>query len=78
MTYKHVAIIREGRSAFKIVRGKSIKKNTHLGRPEHRWEENIEIYLTEIGINTINWVDSSQDRDYSRGLVNAVLNLRVP
>ena len=34
--------------------------------------------LKEIGINTRNWVDSAQDRDYWRTLVNAALNLRVP
>ena len=34
--------------------------------------------LEEIGINTKNWVDSTQDRDYWRALVNAALNLRVP
>ena len=34
--------------------------------------------LEEIGINTRNWVDSAQDRDYWRALVNAALNLRVP
>ena len=39
---------------------------------------NIRIYLKEIGIDTINWVDSAQDRDYCRALVNAALNLRVP
>ena len=33
--------------------------------------------LEEIGINAGNWVDSAQDRDYWRGLVNAALNLRV-
>ena len=34
--------------------------------------------LDEIGINAGNWVDSAQDRNYWRGLVNAALNLRVP
>ena len=33
--------------------------------------------LKEIGINTMNWVDSAQDRDYWRTLVNAALNLQV-
>ena len=33
--------------------------------------------LEEIGINAGNWVDSAQDRDYWRDLVNAALNLRV-
>ena len=34
--------------------------------------------LEEIGINAENWVDSAQDRNYWRALVNAALNLRVP
>jgi hypothetical protein len=34
--------------------------------------------LKEIGINIGNWVDSAHDRDYSRALVNAALNLQVP
>ena len=29
-------------------------------------------------INAGNWVDSVQDRNYLRALVNAALNLRVP
>ena len=33
--------------------------------------------LEEIGINAGNWVDTTQDRDYWRALVNAALNLRV-
>ena len=32
--------------------------------------------LEKIGINAGNWVDSPQDSDYWRALVNAALNLR--
>ena len=35
------------------------------------------MFLKLIGINTSNWLDSAQDRDYRRALVDAVLNLRV-
>ena len=49
-----------------------------LRRPSRRWEDNIRMDLEEIGINAVNLVDSAQDRDYWRALVNAALNLRVP
>ena len=48
------------------------------GRPRHRLEDNIRMYLEEIGISAGNWVDLAQDRDYWRALVNAALNLWVP
>ena len=67
----------EGRNAFKILTGKPTGKRL-LGRPRHRWEDNIRMDLEEIGINVGNWVDSAQDRNYWRALVNAALNLRVP
>ena len=66
-----------GRSAFKILTGKPTGKRT-LGRPRRRWEDNIRMDLEEIGINARNWVDSAQNRNYWRALVNAALNLRVP
>jgi hypothetical protein len=34
--------------------------------------------LKYVGINTRNWVDPTQDRNYWRALVNAALNLQVP
>ena len=40
-----------------------------------KWKDNIRIDLEEIGINGGNWVDSAQDRNYWRALVNAALNL---
>ena len=73
----HVARIEEGRSAFKILTGKPTGKRP-LGRPRRRWEDNIRMDLEEISINAGNWVDSAQDRDYWRALVNAALNLWVP
>ena len=42
-----------------------------------RWEDNIKLDLKEIGVDTSNCVDSAQDRDYWRALVNVALNLRV-
>ena len=71
-----VARMEEGRSAFKILTGKPTRKRP-LGRSRRRWEENIRIDLEEIGINVGNWVDSAQDRNYWRALVNAALNLQV-
>ena len=49
-----------------------------LGKPRCRWEDNIRMDLEEISIIAENWVDSAQDRNYWRALVNAALNLRVP
>ena len=73
----HVARMEEGRSAFKMLTTKPTGKSS-LGRPRRRWEENIRMNLKDIGINTWNWIDSAQDRDYWRALMNAASNLRVP
>ena len=73
----HVARMEEGRSPFKILTGKPSGKRP-LGRPRRRWEDNIRMDLGKIGINAGNWVDSAQDSNYWRALVNAALNFRVP
>ena len=67
----------EGRSVFKILTGTQLGKR-RLGRPRRRWEENIRMDLKEISINMRTWVDSAQDKDYWRALVNVALNLRIP
>ena len=72
-----IARMEEGRSAFKILTGKPTGKRP-LGRTRRRWEDNIRVNLEEIGIRAGNWVDSAQDRNYWRALVNAALKLRVP
>ena len=66
----------EGRSAFKIVTSKPTGKRP-LGIPRHRCEDNIRMDHEEICINTRNCVNSAQDRDYWRALVNVALNLQV-
>ena len=66
----------DGRSAFKILTGKPTG-NRLLGSPRRRWEDKIRKDLEEICINAVNWIDSAQDRNYWRALVNAALNLRV-
>ena len=73
----HVARMEESRSAFKMLSGKPTGKRP-LGRPRRKWEDNIRMDLKEIGINAGNYVDSAQDRNYWRALVNAALNLRDP
>ena len=73
----HVTRMEEGRSAFKISTDKHTGKRP-LTRPRRRWEDNIRMDLKEIGINERNWVDSAQDRDYWRALMDAALKLRVP
>ena len=67
----------DGRSAFKILTGNPTRKRP-LGKPRRRWEDTIRMDLEEIGINAVNWVDSAQDRNCWRALVNAALNPRVP
>jgi hypothetical protein len=49
-----------------------------LGRPRHRWEDNIKMDLQKVECGGRDWIELAQDRDKWRGLVNAVMNLRVP
>ena len=72
----HVARMEEDRSVFKILTSKPIGKRP-FERPRRRWEDNVRMELEEKGINAGNWVDSAQDRNYWRALVNAASNLRV-
>ena len=49
-----------------------------LGRPRRRWEENIKMDLQEMGLESMDWIDLSQDWDIWRAVVNAAMNLGVP
>ena len=60
----------------RCVVGKSQGKRPY-GRPRHRWENNIEYDLQEVGWGSMDWVDFAQDRERSLAVVSAVMNLWV-
>jgi hypothetical protein len=35
-----------------------------LGRPRHRWEDNVRMELSEMGWEGVDWIHLAQDRDY--------------
>jgi hypothetical protein len=49
-----------------------------LGRPRHRWEDNIKMDLQEMGYWGMDWIKLAQDRDRWWAFVNVVMNLRLP
>jgi hypothetical protein len=67
----------EGRSVYRVYVGKREWKRP-LGRPRHRWEDNIKMDLREIGIDGTNWIRLAQERVQWRAFVNTVMNLWVP
>jgi hypothetical protein len=67
----------EKRDAYRILVGKPEGKRL-LERLRSRWVDNINVDLTEIGWDGMDYVDVAQDRDQWRVLVNMVMNLQVP
>ena len=67
----------EVRSSFKILQVNLQERDLQRGLGVDG-RTNIRMDLEEIGINEENWIDSAQDMDYWRDLVNAALNFRVP
>jgi hypothetical protein len=43
-----------------------------------RWKDNIEMDLTEIRRDSMDWIHLVEDREQWKVLVNTVMNLRVP
>jgi len=67
----------EGRGVYRVLVGRPEGKRP-LGRPGHRWEDDIKMDLWEIGIDGANWNWLAQDRVWWWAFVNTVMNLRVP
>jgi hypothetical protein len=51
----HVAQMGEKRSMYRLLVGKPEGKRP-LGRPRHRWIDNIKMDLLEVGLGGVNWI----------------------
>jgi hypothetical protein len=67
----------ERRGVYRVLVGKPEGKKP-LGRPRHRWENNLKTDLQKVGWRGMDWIDLAQYNDRWRALVNVVMNFRVP
>ena len=67
----------ERRGLYRALVGKPEGKRPH-GRLRHKWENNINMDLQEVGCEGMNWTELAQDRDRWWARVTAVMNPRVP
>jgi len=73
----HVAHMGERRGVYRVLVGKR-ECERPLGRPRHRWEDNIKMDLQKVEFGGMDWIELAQDRHRWLALVNAVMNLLVP
>jgi len=65
------------RNTYKMLFGKPEERRP-LGKPKHRWEDNIRMDLKEIGWKGMDWIHLAHDRNQWWVLVNTVMNLWAP
>jgi hypothetical protein len=70
----HVARMGEKRNAYRLLVRKPEGKRP-LGRPRHRWVDNIRMDLGEVGWSDVDWIGLAKDKNRWRAVVNSVLNL---
>jgi hypothetical protein len=67
----------EGRGVYRVLVRKPEAKRP-LGRPRHRWEDNIKIDCQEVGCGGMDQIYLAEGTDRWRALVIAEMNLWVP
>jgi hypothetical protein len=67
----------EDRGVHRVLVGKPEGKSS-LGRPSHRWEDNIKMDLQEVEGVCGDSIELAQDRDVWQALVGTVRNFWVP
>jgi hypothetical protein len=63
----------EGRGVYRVLVGKPEGRRL-LGRPRHRWDDNIRMNHLEMGCECVDGMELAQDRDRWRALVRAKMN----
>jgi hypothetical protein len=66
----------ERRDVYRVLVGQPEGKRP-LGRPRHRWENEVQADFQEVRCGGMDWIYLAQNSDGWRVLVNAVMNLRV-
>jgi hypothetical protein len=66
----------EMRNASKVLVRKPEGKRP-LGRRRRRWEDNIKMYVREIGLKCVDWIHLAHYRDIWLFLVNTVMYIRA-
>jgi hypothetical protein len=69
--------MRDRKDAYRVLVGGPDGKRP-LGRPVHKWKNNIELNLQEVGAGGMDRIAVAEVRDRWWALVNVVMNLRVP
>jgi hypothetical protein len=64
------------RNAYNILVGEPERKRP-LGRPRHKWNDNIIMDLSAVGWEGVVWIHQAKNNDQWRVIVNTVINLRV-
>jgi hypothetical protein len=54
------------------------EEKSPLGKPRRRWVDDVKMDLREIGLDDMDWIYLTYDRQQWRTFVNTVRNLRVP
>jgi hypothetical protein len=64
------------RGAYRILVRKPKGKKL-LRKPEYIYEYNINMDLTQIGLEGVDWIDRAQGTDKGRAVMNAIMNYLV-
>ena len=70
----HVARMGERRGLYRVLVGKPEGK-IQFERPRHRWEDNINMDIQEVGCGGMDWIEQAQDRDRNVAVRNTLTDI---